>query len=217
MKRLLDSIDSLFQPDHPVTAAGARIFSLIGLNLLWLLCSIPVITIGPATLAMHYVLLQCHSGRSDQILKPFFRAFRRDFGAGLMLGLPVTALLFLLSFNGLYLFGSLADGFSPLWIPFVIGVAFWLGLVIYGFPMTAHYTLSLSQIIHNCTVFLLRFPKFSLFSALGYLAPVFLWVLVPGLWQKISFFWVLIGPAAVASLCDKQLLALFEAQQAETE
>lgn len=215
MKQLLDSIDSLFHPDSPVAATGSRIFSLVGLNLLWLVCSLPIVTLGPATIAMHHVLFQYHSGRSDQVWKPFFHAFRRDFLAGLVLGLPATLLLLLLSFNGLYLAGSISEGFTPLWIAFILGVAFWLGLIIYGFPLAARYTLSFSQVIHNSVAFLLRFPKFSILSGLGYLAPLLLWLLLPGLWQKVSFFWVLIGPAAVANICDKRLLPLFESQQTE--
>ncbi len=215
MKQLLDSIDSLFHPDSPVAATGSRIFSLIGLNLLWLVCSLPIVTLGPATVAMHHVLFQYHSGRSDQVWKPFFHAFRRDFWAGLVLGLPSTLLLLLLSFNGLYLAGSATEGFSPLWIAFILGVVFWLGLIIYGFPLTARYTLTFSQVIHNSIAFLLRSPKFSLFSSLGYVAPLLLWVLLPGFWQKVSFFWFLIGPTAVASVCDKHLLSLFESLQSD--
>ena len=207
--------DSIFRYDSSFMLKASRVASLIVLNLLWLVCCIPVITIGPATVAMHHVLFQYHTGRSDQVFKPFFHAFRRDFLQGAILGIPVTIVCVLLVFNGLYIYGNYPDTFHPLWIPFILMVLIVGAMIIYGFPLMARYTLKLGQIISNALVFFIRNPKFSVFSMLLYFLPVLVFLFVPKIFPNFLFFWVLLGGSTSASLCDKKLLKLFETEQEE--
>lgn len=205
--------DSLFRFDSPFMLKASRVASLIILNLLWLVCCIPVVTIGPATVAMHHVLFQYHTGRSDQVFKPFFHAFRRDFLQGAALGIPVTIVCVLLGFNGLYIYGNHPDGFHPLWIPFVLMLLITAAMIIYGFPLLARYRLTLGQVIRNALIFFLRNPKFSFFAMLLYFLPVLLFVFVPNLFANLLFFWVLLGASTAATLCDKRLLKLFAQEE----
>lgn len=217
MKSIMDTVDSLFKYDSPFMLRASRVAGLIGLNLLWLVCCIPVFTIGPATVAMNYVIFQHHTGRSDQILRPFFRSFRRDFWQGILLGVPMTVIFGLLCFNGLYIYGNNPDSFTPLWIPFALMLFILCALVIYGFPLMARYSLSLKQIISNSLVFFIQNPKFSVFATLGHFLPVLLAVFVPVLLQRISFIWVLLGNSTIAFLCNKKLLNIFGSEETEGE
>ena len=45
----------VFNPDSPLMRALGVVWDLIVLNLLFLVCCIPVVTIGPAITALHYV------------------------------------------------------------------------------------------------------------------------------------------------------------------
>ena len=45
----------VFNPDSPMMRALGVVWDLIVLNLLFLVCCIPVVTIGPAITALHYV------------------------------------------------------------------------------------------------------------------------------------------------------------------
>ena len=44
----------LFNMDNPFWTAMGRVFDIFVLNCLWLLCCLPVFTIGPATTALFY-------------------------------------------------------------------------------------------------------------------------------------------------------------------
>ena len=45
MKSIMDTVDSLFKYDSPFMLRASRVAGLIRLNLLWLVCCIPVFTV----------------------------------------------------------------------------------------------------------------------------------------------------------------------------
>ena len=67
------------------------------LNLLWLICSIPVFTLGAATTALYDVSLKIVRDEETSITRQFFRSFRRNFRQSTVLWLillvPVIAAL----------------------------------------------------------------------------------------------------------------------------
>lgn len=44
----------IFNMDNPFWVAMGRVFDIFVLNCLWLLCCLPVFTIGPATTGLYY-------------------------------------------------------------------------------------------------------------------------------------------------------------------
>ena len=67
------------------------------LNLLWFVCSIPIVTIGASTTALYYTSLKIVRDEDSHVASTFFRAFRENFkqatvlwlimlGAGIFLG-----------------------------------------------------------------------------------------------------------------------------------
>lgn len=60
---------------------------LIILNFLWLICSIPIITIGPATCALYKVCLKVVEDKNYKVISNYFRAFKDNFKQSLVVGL----------------------------------------------------------------------------------------------------------------------------------
>ena len=69
-------------------------------NLLWLVCSLPIFTMGAATTALYYTCLKVIRNEEGHVAAAFFRSFRENFrqatvlwlimlGAGLLLGFDV--------------------------------------------------------------------------------------------------------------------------------
>lgn len=71
----------------------ASIIDIIFLGILWLLCSLPVVTIGPASCAMYHAMVKCvrrgraHTGAS------FFKALKENFRTSLLLWLLFLLLI----------------------------------------------------------------------------------------------------------------------------
>lgn len=74
----------LFHPESPLMRFLSNLADLIALNLIWLICCVPVITIGPSTTAMYCVTRNITKGDWPPVLKTFFREFRSNFKQSLL-------------------------------------------------------------------------------------------------------------------------------------
>ena len=81
----------VFNPDSPMMRALGVVWDLIVLNLLFLVCCIPVVTIGPAITALHYVTTKM-AGEKDgtPVVGNFFLGPQGDFWAmiSIFYGIP---------------------------------------------------------------------------------------------------------------------------------
>lgn len=59
---------------------------LMALNILWFVCSLPIITIGPSTVSLFTVTLKLAEGESVSVLKTFFKAFKDNLKQSLIVG-----------------------------------------------------------------------------------------------------------------------------------
>lgn len=77
--------------DSPFYRLMGKLGDLVLLNVLWLLCSLPVITLGASTLGLFTVVEKLAAGEDYRVAADFFKAFRRDFKQGTALWLVVLA------------------------------------------------------------------------------------------------------------------------------
>jgi len=100
---------SLFDPNSAFFRGMERVWTLVVLNVLWVLCSLPVVTIGPSTAALYQVLGKVIQGEDSHTARKFFAAWRENFKCALLVWLPMLAVLVLCGFD-LY-FAALNDRF----------------------------------------------------------------------------------------------------------
>ena len=62
-----------------------KLLDVLLLNLLWILCSLPVVTIGAATCAAFSVTLKMVDDEEGYIVKPFFKYFKQNFKQGTLM------------------------------------------------------------------------------------------------------------------------------------
>ena len=72
-------LQGLFNYDNPVWRFIGKLGDLIILNVLWIVCSIPIFTIGASTTAVYYVTLKMVRDEEDSTIKSFFRSFKSNF------------------------------------------------------------------------------------------------------------------------------------------
>lgn len=68
-----------FSYHNKISQAAVRFFSLIWLNLLWFLTSLPLFTIGASTTALYYVTLRMVRGDEGYLTRDYLRAFLDNF------------------------------------------------------------------------------------------------------------------------------------------
>ena len=78
-------MNKIFRSDNPFWIGMGSIFDLFVLNLLWLLCCLPIVTIGPATAAFYYAMINLVRGEETYLSKDFFHSFRQNLKQGIFL------------------------------------------------------------------------------------------------------------------------------------
>lgn len=83
----------LANPDSKIYGLLNKFVLLMHLNLLVVLCSLPVITIGATTSAMHTVILKIYRSEEKHVSSDFFKAFKANFKNGTILWMLLVFIL----------------------------------------------------------------------------------------------------------------------------
>ena len=129
----------LFDYDGYFNQVLTKIMYLVSANLLFVLCSIPVITIGASQAAMHTVLMRYYQGDEPDILKTFFQAFKENFRKSTSVWLAMLALAGTLILNFYFLYRLNSSGTNPALVLLYLILFIWL--LCAGFIFTLCYAI----------------------------------------------------------------------------
>lgn len=68
-----------FSTDGPIYRIGCILADIMILSLLWMICSIPIVTMGASTTALFYVTTKRVSENEGYVIQEFFKSFRANF------------------------------------------------------------------------------------------------------------------------------------------
>lgn len=181
-----------FNIEGPVYQFMARLWDMVKLNFIWLVFSLPIVTIGASTVAAYTVTLKMVEEREGYIFKQFWEGFKANWKQGIPLGLIHLFILYSFYLN-LEFFVKLENA-STLFLIAAIVVAF-LGLLYltYSMPLCARYHNSLLGIIKNSATIAMRYfvTTLLLWTVLGIL------IFLLNYNYTLMFIGLLIGPACV--------------------
>ena len=89
-------MNQIFNPENFFWKCFDKMADVLGLSLLWLLCSLPVVTAGPACAALYDAAARCVRGGEPGPYRRFFRTFRREFKSAALCWLAWGSALLLL-------------------------------------------------------------------------------------------------------------------------
>ena len=183
-------------PESKFMIFCGRLVELTAINLLWLVSSLPLVTIGASTTAMLSCLYAFRAGEPCGA-KVFWNAFRRCFGRATVLWLVMAFLAAMLWLDYRLLAGLVFPG-RMLAIALVCFAAF--ALVFFGgiiFPLLAQFPGSIrDMVINGVLLSLARLPTMLLVTGMN-LLPLLVAVLLPRLFVFTGFLWVICGCALV--------------------
>ena len=138
----------IFDMENPLWQALSVVSDMIILNLLTLLCCVPVITLGAAFTAMNDVVIRIIRQEESGILKNYGAAFRQNLKKGILFGLMLLVAAGLLGFDYLC-----ALTYAPMFRYGIAALAVLaLALSIYTFALLARYENSLGKTIRNAAM-----------------------------------------------------------------
>lgn len=186
------------------------------LSICWLVCCLPVVTVGAATSALYYASMKNHLGEGT-IIRNFFRAFVRDFKQSLLLELIVVAVAGVLIVD-LYVLPQMDIPLGGL-VQVVLTVVAVLGIAMlsYLFPLVARYENTMVQRFQNAVFMSLMNFHYTLLIVAINCAPLLLLVLMTDLFLSIIPLLVLIWPGMCALINAKLFLKIFKQYENQPE
>lgn len=185
---------NIFSLDGKFFTFMSKVADLIILNIIYCLCCIPIITIGPATTALYYVTLKMVKNEESYIIKSFFKSFKMNFKQGAAIGLLLMAaagiivgdIYIMLSWDAKYKF--------ILIVIFIFLLVVWMFIMIYIFPLLATFENTVKQTLKNSLLMSIRHLPY---TVLMFILTVISYLLV-GFIVQLMPFWFLIGFALLA-------------------
>lgn len=131
--------DRFFNGENPFWKEMGRVYDAFVLNLLWMLCCLPVFTVGPATIAFYYAMIALVREEEGYVSKDFFRSFKRNFKQGVWVGLLLMAVGGFLALDIVIARRSGTGIFTFFMVFFFILLVFWSFVTLYTFPILAKF------------------------------------------------------------------------------
>ena len=133
----------LFDPEGTIWKPLGYLGDFVMLSLMWAVCCIPVVTVGPATTALYDSAVHALRRGDDALLSRFIQTFKRELGSGI-LATVIWILIFLAAW-GVYQFlvRSLPEGESRpvILIFYLVLVGFFLLCILaWVFPTLSRFT-----------------------------------------------------------------------------
>ena len=201
----------IFAFDGPFARTMGRVFDLVLLHILWVICSLPLVTIGASTTALFTVTLKMIRNEESYILKGYMKAFKSNFRQATKLWLIVAALFLCLLFilricmngsMGLLKAAGLANA--------ALMVILFLG-ALYVFPIQAAFENTVGNILKNSVICSLRYLPYSLAMAAVIVIPILITGFVEQAFPFMITLWIFGGSSLIAYADSYFLNKVFEA------
>lgn len=194
----------IFNIDGPFFSFLNKMADLCILNLLFLLCCLPIITIGASCTALYTITFRMVENREGYIAKSFLTAFKENFKQSTIVWIPSLLLLFFMLAD-IRIFSSSENSQYRL---LLIGAYLILFLIfmflLFIFPVIARFSNTTSQIVKNSFLMELRHLPLTFCILLISVLPAVLTALLPRSLSFIYMLWILFG-FSLTALCNSYL------------
>lgn len=202
---------SIFAVDGKLACFLNRLGGLIVLNLLTVICCIPVLTAGAAMTALYSATMRIVRGEEDGITGSYLRAFRSNFKQATVLWLIFGGIMLFMAFD-IWMLRSLTGTFGQIYriVLFVLILLFMM-VLIHAFAVLARFDNTTLKTVKNAVLF-----------CAGHVGPACLMVavmLLPVVLLTVSYRFVPVvfligisGPAYLASMYFAPLFKKYEEQ-----
>lgn len=176
---------------------ATKLAQLMWLNILTILCCLPVVTIGSAFTAMHYVLIQIYRDEENKITRSYFSSFKKNFWQATKIWL-IYLLYFAILAVDYWAMKNLGND-TLKYLDILVPVLVFLGSLsmLWVFVLQARYQLTMKDTIVFSITRIIAFPLRTLAMGIAFLAPFVLTIYFP------QFFIVLplLGISGPGILC----------------
>ncbi|MCC8127417.1 MAG: YesL family protein [Clostridiales bacterium] len=154
-------LQEFFNYDNPVWRFIGKFFDVFLLNILWMVCCIPIVTAGAATTAVYYVTMKLVRDEDGSTIRQYFKSFKENFKQATAIWLILLAVLAVIGFD-LY-FAVMLPRETPyrtvMMAVFVGFALIWSAISLYVAPLQATFYNPVKRTIFNAFFISIRhFP-----------------------------------------------------------
>lgn len=193
----------LFNIENPVWNFIGKLADMVILSCLWLLTSLPVLTIGASTAALYAIAKELADNQEGYLIRQFFQAFKENLKQGTRVG-TVVLLSGIIMAGDLFLACHMSGTWGKIlfWALISLFIVYLLTLTIL-FPLMVRYQTGMKQLLAAAFVIAFRQLGWTLFMAVSTvcLISIGLFVLAPFLF---------LAPGLIAYLHSKILNFIFK-------
>ena len=150
----------IFDLDSPLMNVLNKMADLMWLNILTLICCIPIITAGATFTSMHYVALKIVRNEESYITRSFFKSFKTNFRQATLIWLMILLIAAVLG-GDYYIITKSGIQFSSVLVVLIMAAAVLvICTTLYVFPVLAKFDNTIMGTIRNAFIMsILQLPK----------------------------------------------------------
>lgn len=179
------------------------------LNLLYILCCLPVITIGAATAALYTCIFLVLENKDGYLSHAFFSGFRKHFKQGTLLWSGICALCGL--FMAALLFARLLPSYflGPVTAVCILLLVYLYFLSCYLFAFISRFEAELRFVLRSCLILVAKHLFLTIILAMMNAAAVILLILRPSLVLSMLPLIFFLGFSGIAYINGRILIQIF--------
>lgn len=179
-----------FSPDSKLYRFMCRLTDVVKLNLLWIFCSLPIVTVGAATIAASAMSLKIADGQEGYIGRDFFKAFKDNLRQGIPMTF-ITVVCIWAVWLDFRIFRAVEENSLMFLITGIIAAYVFTFSLLYVYPLLARYENTVLNSLKNSFRISMKYFLRSLLLVviLAFEAAVMLWT------RETMILLVLVGPA----------------------
>lgn len=204
-------MNRFFNMDNKFFVFMGRVADLIILNLVCLLCCLPIVTAGAAITATYYVTMKMVRNEESYIIRSFFKSFKENFKQATIIHLIMLVTAVILFFD-LNIVNNMEGNLSR--VLFCVFIAFTLLyalLLLYVYPVLAKFYNSLKNTFTNSFLMAIRHLPYTFLMLVITLLPLGIFFIPDFRIQSTLLMLVfLMGFSVIAYLNSKFLVKIFD-------
>ena len=199
-------MNRFFNMDNMFFVFMGSVADLIILNLLCILCCIPIVTAGASITAMYYVTLKMARDEESYIVRSFFKSFKENFKQATIINviMLVTALMLFLDLSIVRnMDGTLYKVLFSIFIAFTF---LYLLLFLYIYPVLAKFYNTIKNTFVNAFLMAIRHLPYTFLMLVISLVPIAIFFIPSFQIQSIALMLFFLMGFAVVSYCNSKFL-----------
>ena len=188
-----------FNMDNKFFVFMGKIADLCMLNLLCIICCIPIVTAGASLTALYYVTMKMVRNEEAYIFRSFFRSFKQNFKQATVINIIMLAAAALL-----YIDTNIAGKMGQpagkiLGMIFAAFTVLYVMMLLYVYPLLAKFYNSVKNTFKNAILMAIRHLPYTILMLLICACPILI-LFIPSFQIQMSLIMlvILFGPAVIA-------------------